>query len=121
MKKTVKIKHSISERIRFKIYAISFDKVASFGLEKYFKNIKGIKLVRANPESASLVIRYDKEILTKKDILSAVTKLFPQTEKFSPAKETGRIKESLHEKKKTLKLSLLSFLGLSFLTIVVFV
>ena len=121
MKKTVKVKHSITERIRLKVYAIRFDKEASFGLEKYFRGIKGVKWVRANSKSASLIIRYDKEILTTKEIVSIIIKLFPQHVKSIPTKETGLVKKPLHEKKKILKLSLLNFLGLSFLTIVVFV
>ncbi|MCD6273368.1 MAG: cation-translocating P-type ATPase [Deltaproteobacteria bacterium] len=121
IKKRVQIKHSIPERIRFKVYAIRFDKEASFGLEKYFNNIKGITLARANPESASLVIRYNKEILTKKNIVSTVIKLFPQPEKSITAEETGRVKDTLHKRKTSLKLSLLYFIGLSFLTLAVFV
>ena len=121
MKKTVQIKHSISERIRFKVYAIRFDKDASFRLEEYFRSIKGVKWVKANPKSASLVIRHDKKILTTKDIVSIVIKLFSQHEKSIPAEKTGCVKELLHEKKNPLKLSLLSFMGLSFLTLVVFV
>ena len=56
MKKTVWIKHSIPERIRFKVYAIRFDKEASFRLEKYCRSIKGVKGVKANPKALSVRI-----------------------------------------------------------------
>jgi len=121
MKKAIQIKHSIPERIRLKVYPIRFNLKASFSLENHFENIEGIKWVKANPKSASLIIRYDKFIITKKDILKIVTDRYGGRNKSGIREKIHPVEKNLEKKEKNLKFSLLRFTGLSLLTIIVFV
>ncbi|MBL0717342.1 MAG: cation-translocating P-type ATPase [Desulfosarcina sp.] len=121
MKTAIKIKHSIAERIRFKVYPIRCDLKASSILENHFKNIEGIKWVKANSKSASLIIRYNKSIITKNDILKIVTDLYGGQKKLEIGNNIDPGKKNLEKKERNLKFSLLRFTGLSVLTVIVFV
>ncbi len=121
MKKAIQIKHSIPERIRLKVYPIHFDAKASFRLKRHFENIEGVKWVKANPKSASLIIRYNQFIITRKDILKIVTDLYVRPKNLKAGKNIHYSKKNLQKNGKNLKFSLLSFIGLSFLTLIVFI
>ena len=117
----IQIKHSIPERIRFKIYPIRFDKKASFRLENQLRNIKGIKWVKAKPKSASLIVRYDQFVITRKDILKILTDLFVRPKNLDIKKDIHPAGRVLKKNDKSLSPSLFRFIGLSFLTLIVFV
>ncbi len=75
---TVEIRHSIPNRIRFKIHLIRFDEKKSDRLTQKCKEIKGVLRARTNPGSASLVIRYNQEILSKRELVETVRGFFRQ-------------------------------------------
>jgi len=119
MKNTIKIKHSIPERIRFKVNAIRFNEAASLRLAEQTKAVNGVTWAGTNSKSASLIVRYDQQILTKADLIESVRTFIPQPETTRPAKNINLLSREVRGT--SLKSSLFHFIGLSVLTVILFI
>jgi len=61
----MQVRHFISGRIRFKICSIKDNLRAWLDLENQISDIAGVIRVRINPKCASLIVRFDSNILTR--------------------------------------------------------
>jgi len=83
------IRHSIHNRIRFVIPAVRWNEPLSRQIHSAFESVAGITWVRINPKSASLVIRFREEILSRASLVSILESIFPITKQKQPADRTS--------------------------------
>lgn len=117
----IKIQHAIAGRIRFKIPVMRFDLKAANRYTQCFKNLEGIYGIRANPKSASLIIRYDHRVIRRKDIIKKLTGDKAAELMAVPVKNIVPKRSAVVARKDSLRSALKRFLGMTFLVVVVFV
>ncbi|MCP4114573.1 MAG: cation-translocating P-type ATPase [Desulfobacteraceae bacterium] len=76
MKGALEVKHAIARRLRFKAKVIRFNPEAANDVVGALEGLPGITGLRANPKSASLVIRYDNAVVSENAVIAAVRDYF---------------------------------------------
>jgi cation-transporting P-type ATPase C len=115
MNRKIKIQHSLKGRIRFKIQHLRKSNNLAERFEQNFKNVNGVYWVRVNARGASLIIRYDQDVFSKRELFKMLVKVLPASpaptcKKGSlPARSAGAISSD------SLTPALQRFLGLSLL------
>ncbi len=121
---TFTIKHSIPNRIRFKVYPIRFNQQAALQLVSKFTAIPGVFAADANPKSASLILRYDRTVVEQQALVDTLTALYPPrvSAKAKPVKAAKKKDSTLSKSiSAPLRSPLLRFLGMSVLMVGVFI
>jgi cation transport ATPase len=117
------IKHSLPERIRFKIYSIHHNEGVFRYLEKGISDHEGVTGVNANPASASLLVHYDHKSLTKADLIELLQGLLMASMKLAedlPVMKSSDAVAKPHRHEHSIKSSLYRFIGLSAIMAIVF-
>ncbi|MEA1969918.1 MAG: cation-translocating P-type ATPase [Thermodesulfobacteriota bacterium] len=112
IKGVMEVKHAIPQRVRLKIKPLRFNNEAAEKLTQSVKNINGVTRYQANPKSASLIIRYNQEVITQEELIQAVKEFFVNTSE----------KKVVHGKRETksIRYHAVRFVGLTVVTAAVF-
>lgn len=121
MKNKIKIRHSITGRIRFKIPAIRFNAKAAQRYEDCFREMNGIRWVESNPQSASLTVRYDHNLIRRNDVIERLKDVPAAGQVISSGNKLTGIQPVRAFRDDSLKSALGRFVGLSLLVGVIFV
>jgi cation-transporting P-type ATPase C len=120
-KNTFEIRHAIPGRIRFKISLLDSDETYAGHLNGRFSNVEGILKTRINLKIASLIVRYEPDILDKNSLVRLVREIaFPQSGSgagFLQKNKNGKIREGSD----SVKDALIRFVGMTVLVVIVFV
>jgi len=121
------IRHAIPGRIRFKIGAVRAGKKIRCELENRLIAVNGVQAVRINAKSASMIVRYDSEILNHRMLTDEIRKFQIEKRRLvtTCAKahgcETCAAKQTVKQQGASIKTALRRFLGLTLLAgIVIF-
>ncbi|GEM_PF-1485359 len=67
--KSIKVKHILPNRVRFRVPAVRNNELTARRLEKCVDEFEGIHWVRVNTICAGIVVRFDPSMYTESDIV----------------------------------------------------
>lgn len=111
--KSAAIRHAIPGRIRFKVPALSAGGEVARGLEKRLGRLEGVRWVRVNSSSGSLVVGYDGDAIGADDLSGEVRAVLTARKAVVKEDEKSRDRSPGKFGKDTIFSALLRFLGMS--------